>query len=101
MTPFMWQAGTPFSDLVLYRKILGPKERLKNKIVALRNPFEPGEVVFRRVIAEEGEWVQRADDGGIIKVPKGHVWVECENPKERRIDSLSEETGGPISTKFV
>jgi len=41
------------------------------------------------------------DDGGIIKIPKGHVWIECENEKERSIDSLSEEIGGPISKKFV
>jgi inner membrane protease subunit 2 len=102
MSPFLWKAGaTHFSDLVLYGKVLSPTDRLKDRIVALKNPFEPKEVVFRRVIAEEGDWVQRADDGGIIKVPKGHVWVECENGKERRVDSLSEDLGGPVSKKFV
>ena len=40
------------------------------------------------------------DDGGIIKVPAGHVWVECENMEDRNYDSLT-MLGGPISKKLV
>lgn len=40
------------------------------------------------------------DDQGIIKIPRQHIWVECENPAERRDDSLT-ELGGPISKKYV
>jgi hypothetical protein len=39
------------------------------------------------------------DDGGIIKVPFGHVWVECENDKQRGIDSLT--AFGPITSKLI
>jgi hypothetical protein len=39
------------------------------------------------------------DNGGIIKIPTGHVWLECDNSKERHIDSIS--TLGPISKKFI
>lgn len=58
-------------------------------------------MVFRRVIADEGQWVQRIDDGGIIKIPVGHVWIECENDKARSLDSLSDDLGGPISKQLV
>ena len=80
MHPYMRKAGgSLFSDTVLYLKFSQPNERLQNKIVAVQDPFKLNHVVFRRVIAEENQWVQRANDGGIIKIPKGHVWIECEN----------------------
>ena len=69
--------------------------------MAVRDPFKLNHVVFRRVVAEENQWVQRADNGGIIKVPRGHVWIECENENQRSVDSLTDEIGGPISKKFV
>lgn len=39
------------------------------------------------------------DNGGILKIPNGHVWLEGDNPLERTADSLGEL--GPISKKFV
>ncbi len=39
------------------------------------------------------------DDGGIIKVPNGHVWIEVENGKVRDHDSLS--SYGPLSKKYI
>lgn len=39
------------------------------------------------------------DNGGIIKIPQNHVWVECENPHERSLDSLTDF--GPISKKYI
>jgi len=101
MMPFMRRAGFPFSDTVFYFKHVPPKQKLRGSIVAVRDPFQQGHVVFRRVIADEGQWVQRMDDGGIIKIPKGHVWLECENDNARSLDSLSEDLGGPISKQHV
>ena len=102
MSPLLRPAGIPFSDTVFYRKFMGPKEKLQDKIVAVRDPFKENHIVFRRVIAEENQWVQRADDGGIIKIPKGHVWIEQENENSPRVmDSLADEIGGPVSKKFV
>ncbi len=59
------------------------------------NPFNHKDIVFRRVVAIENQWVQRVDDGGIIKIPNNHVWVESLNENERGVDSIS--TYGPIS----
>lgn len=33
-----------------------------------------------------------------MKVPNGFSWVECENDRKRKYDSLS-DFGGPISKK--
>jgi len=41
-------------------------------------------MILRRVIGVPGEWVQRADDGGFIQLPKEHLWIECENDQERQ-----------------
>lgn len=101
MIPYMRKAGFPFSDTIFYRKFTQPNEKLQNKIVAVKDPFKLNHIVFRRVVAEENQWIQRKDDGGIIKVPKGHVWIECENENERSVDSLTDEIGGPVSKKFV
>ena len=99
MSPFLRPAGFPFSDRVMYKNFIGNHENLKSSIVAMRNPFEPKQILYRRIIAVEGEWVQRMDDGGIIKVPNGHVWVECVNSKERKHDSLTDF--GPLTKKLI
>lgn len=98
MSPYL--LNTTFKDVVWYSRYTLPKEKLRNKIVAIKDPFST-EIVFRRVIADENQWVQRMDDGGILKVPQGHVWIECDNEHGRRLDSLSPEINGPISRKHV
>ena len=68
------------ADKVLYKRAQDDTkcEKFVGKVVAMMNPFSPREVIYRRVIASEGDWVQRLDDNGIINIPKNHVWVECE-----------------------
>ena len=62
-------------------------------------PSMADRVILRRVVAVQNEWVQRYDNGGIIKVPYNHIWIECENPEECKDDSIS--SYGPISQRFV
>jgi len=81
---------------------VNPGEKLHNRIVAIRDPASRDKIVFRRVIAQENQWVQRAVDGGLIKIPKGHIWIEQENDNvPRSVDSLADEIGGPVSQKLV
>ena len=54
MSPYMRKAGLPFSDTILYKKYTLPKEKLQNTIVAMHNPFKHTDIIFRRIIAEEG-----------------------------------------------
>lgn len=50
MTPFIRPAGSLFSDVVLYKTFIDERERLQNRIVAFKNPYVKGEVLFARVI---------------------------------------------------
>ena len=51
---------------MLIRKVIYKGESIENRIVAVIDPFTHGRIVFRRVVADEGRWVQRSDDGGLI-----------------------------------
>lgn len=57
------------TDRILYSK-LKPKPRdykdLLGKVVAIKNPFDPSKILYRRVIATELLWVRRIDDSGLI-----------------------------------
>lgn len=51
MHPFISPVGKGFSDTVMYWRGIPREEYLKNSIVAIRNPTNPKEILFRRVIA--------------------------------------------------
>ena len=51
--------------------------------------------MFATVVGADGQWVKRKDDGGFIKLPRNHVWVEADSGR----DSLTE--WGPISQEFI
>ena len=73
---------------------------MQGSIVALNDPYHPGTILFRRVIATENMWVKRKDDGGIIKVPKGHVWLENVSfATSQEDDSLTKF--GPLSQSYL
>lgn len=50
MAPFIVSAGMGFHDTVLFKRWYTDKDIL-GKIVALKNPMQPGQIIFRRVIA--------------------------------------------------
>ena len=57
------------ADKALYSKVkLMPAEhsRMQGKVVAMVNPYDKKQVIFRRVVATETLWIKRLDDGGII-----------------------------------
>jgi hypothetical protein len=57
MNPLLIQSNFLFRDIVWYSKYLLPKEKLRGKIVAVRDPYNSSNIVFRRVIADENQWV--------------------------------------------
>ena len=89
------------SDKVMYSKMRPDRvEILRDKVVALKDPYNPGCVIYRKVVATEHLWVRRYDSGTIVQVPKGHVWVECTTPNQDTCpDSIT--AFGPISCAFV
>ena len=44
--------------------------------VYLRSPSNQDRWVTRRLVALEGDWVTRAADDDVTKVPRGHCWIE-------------------------
>ena len=57
------------ADKVVFSKLKAlPNEqsKLTGKVVAMINPFDKSEIIYRRVVATETLWVKRADDGAII-----------------------------------
>ena len=99
--PLLKEGSALSRDQVLFSK-LKPSPRhikeLQNRVVAIKNPFKPDELLFRRVVATENFWIKRADDSGLIQIPKGHLWVECDDSCGG-IDSLYKL--GPISTGLL
>ena len=102
MAPFVHKANLSLlSDHLFYFKAYNPKESLKGKFLVIKDPSKTGELVLRKVIAEQGEWVQRKDNGGIIRIPHNHLWVEAVNPDPTQVTSDSISDFGPISRAFV
>ncbi|CAI2381361.1 unnamed protein product [Moneuplotes crassus] len=88
-------------EVILYEKSGIPTKmsRWNNCYVAVHDPFEPKNVFVSKVIATPGKWIQRRDDGGLIKLPTAHVWIENDLNKFGTKDSLS--TYGPISSQHI
>ena len=60
MSPYFRKAidgGGLFSDRILYGKGFFKNQDLNGSIIAIKNPFKPKEVMFRRVVAVEDQWV--------------------------------------------
>lgn len=61
------------------------------------DPHSNKNVLIRKLIGLPSEWISRKDDGGMIRLPNCHIWIECEGEHER--DSLSKF--GPITAKLL
>ena len=48
----------------------------RGDVVYLRSPSDQDRWVTRRLVALEGDWVTRAADDDVTKVPRGHCWIE-------------------------
>jgi len=57
MSPYFRPDSRLFSDRVAYKKFLIINESLNGSIVAIRNPFKPSEILLRRQVASENEWI--------------------------------------------
>ncbi|XP_052691978.1 mitochondrial inner membrane protease subunit 1-like [Crassostrea angulata] len=63
----------------------------KGDVVILKNPYKPTHLVCKRIIGMEHDYITN-EDGKIIKVPKGHVWIEGDN----KADSEDSRDYGPV-----
>ncbi|KAG8073461.1 hypothetical protein GUJ93_ZPchr0006g41634 [Zizania palustris] len=62
-------------------------------VVIFKCPSDHKECFVKRLIALPGEWMQIPGSSEIIKIPKGHCWVEGDNAAV----SLDSRSFGPVS----
>ncbi|BDA41476.1 mitochondrial inner membrane protease subunit 2 [Coccomyxa sp. Obi] len=68
----------------------------RGDIVLLRSPEDPNMMLIKRLLALEGDWVTIPGSLELAKIPKGHCWVEGDNP-EFSADSRSRFGPVPIA----
>ncbi|KAF0891647.1 hypothetical protein E2562_010626 [Oryza meyeriana var. granulata] len=52
----------------------------RGDVVVFRSPTEHQSLVVKRLIALPGDWIQVPAAQEIRQIPKGHCWVEGDNP---------------------
>mmetsp|Transcript_11473 Transcript_11473/g.70532 ORF Transcript_11473/g.70532 Transcript_11473/m.70532 type:complete len:166 (-) Transcript_11473:1995-2492(-) len=67
-------------------------------VVVVRAPDEPRMLLVKRLRALEGDWVKTQGSLGMTQVPKGHCWLEGDNPSCSR-DSIS--AYGPVPLALI
>ncbi|XP_061187576.1 mitochondrial inner membrane protease subunit 1-like [Saccostrea echinata] len=63
----------------------------KGDIVICKKPYNPTSLVCKRLIGMEHDRIIK-EDGQVVKVPKGHVWLEGDNKE----DSEDSRDYGPV-----
>jgi len=58
----------------------------RGDVITLLNPRNPSEKLIKRMVAVEGDQVTHGNSDDVVVIPRGHVWVEGDNPKHS-IDS--------------
>ncbi|KAK9820562.1 hypothetical protein WJX72_011658 [[Myrmecia] bisecta] len=70
----------------------------RGDVVLLRCPDHPHTILVKRLLALEGDWVLVPGVADIQKIPKGHCWIEGDNP------ALSEDSRskyGPVPLGLI
>jgi mitochondrial inner membrane protease subunit 2 len=80
-------------DVVLLDKTTKPD---KGDIVVLRSPESVRQLVVKRLIGKDGDWVKRRS-GGLAHVPTGKIWVEGDN-EDTSVDS---DRFGPVPISLL
>ncbi|KAH9329997.1 hypothetical protein KI387_002105, partial [Taxus chinensis] len=72
--------GSLEGDFVLLEKLCLRKYKFsRGDVVIFRSPYERNERFVKRLIALQGDWVIVPGKNDIVKIPKGHCWVEGDN----------------------
>ena len=67
---------------------------MKGKYIIISDPYASNKTHLRRVLGVDSEWVKRKDDGGFIRIPRCHVWIETDSKKNEN-DSIAKY--GPLT----
>ncbi|KAH7435803.1 hypothetical protein KP509_06G080300 [Ceratopteris richardii] len=107
MQPTLQQGHKDFisllkGDVVFYEKISAPAYKYcRGDVVVLsffcRSPTDPDQLMVKRLIAMQGDWVNVPGSHEIHQIPKGRCWVEGDNGNL----SLDSRNFGPIPLGLV
>ncbi|CAL5222586.1 g4976 [Coccomyxa viridis] len=97
MQPTLNPGDGDSNDLVLADKWSIKLYRYRRgDVVLLRSPEKPGTMLVKRLLALEGDWVTVPGRMDVEKIPKGHCWVEGDNP-DTSTDSRSRYGAVPLA----
>lgn len=51
----------------------------RGDVVIITNPHDPSQLLVKRVIATEGDWIRNRLDQTLTRVPTSKIWVEGDN----------------------
>ena len=88
------------NEYILYKKtkpLPAQMAELRMRLVAFKNPFNPSQIVVRRFVGAQSEYIRRRDNQMLEEVRSGHWWAECDqqNSKGSSVDSLTKYGGLP------
>lgn len=95
--------GVLKGDVVFFEKFSAPASGFsrdgisRGDVVVVRSPQEPNQLIVKRLIALQGDWINVPQTYEILQIPKGHCWVEGDNGKA----SLDSRIFGPIPLALV
>lgn len=64
----------------------------------LWSPENPHSLLWKRLLAKEGDWLTVPDRQGYARLPKGRCWIEGDNPAASR-DSAT--AYGPVPLALI
>lgn len=98
MQPVLNPVSQRHADLVWIKRWNAYKKPISTgAVVAIKSPTDPGCVLIKRVVAQEGEILQERGREVCHTVPRGHIWIEGENATNSRDSNVF----GPISLGLV
>jgi len=71
-------------------------ELKRGDVVIVRSPTDPATIVCKRIVAKHGD-MMADEEGELVKVQRGHVWLEGDNPA----DSFDSRKYGPVPLGLV
>lgn len=101
--PSMMPTFSATGDIVLVERISVWRHRLQvGDVVVAQSPSNPAQTVCKRIRGLEGDVLRaskrhRYENGKIITVPKGHVWLEGDN----QFNSSDSRHYGPVPYSII
>ncbi|KAK9807296.1 hypothetical protein WJX73_009528 [Symbiochloris irregularis] len=101
--PSMLPTFNSFGDIVLFEHVSAYTNRIQaGDVVIARSPQNPGNLVCKRVLGLEGDFVKVAASTYLgpartVQVPAGHVWLQGDNA----LNSTDSRSYGPVPYALI